>query len=744
VRRGAAAVLREGAWIGAGQAATAVAVLVGTRLLTELLPPAVYGTVGLLLGVMAFGRNLACTPLLQAALRFHPDAVRTGGIDALRRVVTGDLLRVASLIGLALAVGGALVGPSLGVPLTPFLLLGVLLLADVARGLELNLLNAARRQAAFALWSAADAWARPALAVAAVAALGATPSAVLLGFLVASAGLWVPTRRVSATATHGAGTGAGDVDGLRKQVRRYALPLSGLALAGWVSSVGDRYLIAAWLGTREVGLYAAVYGLVSAPFLMAQSVIESSLRPVYFDAVAGGDHGRAARTLSTWAWTTAAVGLAGTILAAVAHRPLATLALGGEYRDASPLMPWIAGGYALLTLAHVFEKPCYAYRKTGWVLAIQAGGALACVTAVPVLVHLRGTAGAAQAVPLYFGVQLALAVAAARAARSASSPGGRLVRSTAIALAAVLAFLVALEGGLRVYHATKAWRARRALPPVRERCLIPSDDPQLLYELNPGWTDGGFSVNSHGMADRELTVERPPGVLRVAFLGDSITCGFRIIPRRDLYLSRLEELLAARAGAGRGVQCLNFGVNGYGALQELHVARTRARRFDPQVIVAQLCLNDPYPTETDYADLAPSHPLRTYDFLFRRLDPPRFWAYRFVMRTHDEAGRRHLRAALQGLGALGRQGPPVLAVLFPYLHRPAYASWGFAGYHAEFHRAAEAAGLPFLDLYDRFTAEGLIDDRWPKDPVHPDARGHRVAARAILDEMDRRRLLPPP
>jgi O-antigen/teichoic acid export membrane protein len=411
VRHGADALLREGAWIAAGQAASAVAVLVGTRLLTEALPPEVYGTVGLLIGLMTFGRNLLCAPLLQAVLRFHPDAARTGGSGLLRRAIGGDLARAAGLVALALAAGGALFGPRFGVSFVSFLLLGGLLAADTARGLELNLLNAARRQRAFALWGAADAWARPFLAVVAATVLGPTPSAVLLGFLVASAVLWVP---LSGSAAHTRPVAAGpEANALRGEIRRYAAPLSGLALAAWVSSVGDRYLIAAWLGTQDVGLYAAVYGLASTPFLIAQSVVESSLRPVYFAAVAAGDRGREARAFRVWAWTTAAVGAAGVAAFALAHRPLAAVALGDRYREASPLMPWIAAGYALLAMAYVFEKPAYAYKRTGRVLAIQSGGAVACAVAVPVLIHLRGLTGAAQAVCVYFGVQLALAVVAA-------------------------------------------------------------------------------------------------------------------------------------------------------------------------------------------------------------------------------------------------------------------------------------------------------------------------------------------
>jgi O-antigen/teichoic acid export membrane protein len=47
----------EAAWVFAGQGASALATLVGLRLITEWVPPAVYGTVVLALGVVALAHG---------------------------------------------------------------------------------------------------------------------------------------------------------------------------------------------------------------------------------------------------------------------------------------------------------------------------------------------------------------------------------------------------------------------------------------------------------------------------------------------------------------------------------------------------------------------------------------------------------------------------------------------------------------------------------------------------------------
>jgi O-antigen/teichoic acid export membrane protein len=331
-------------------------------------------------------------------------------------VSRGLLLRAVAILTLLILATAALGGGRLRLSWPAAALLAALVASDVARTFEVNLLNAARRQRPFALWSAAEYWARPALALAAIAVLGATAEAVLLGYVLAAAGLYLFAR--AATGAAGlAPEATGDVPGMKTAILAYAAPLVPLALASWITSLSDRYFIAAWLGTAPVGVYAAAYGLGSAPFLMAQAAIELSLRPAYFDAVSAGDRVGERGTFRLWLASTAAVCAAGVAAVLVWRDEITALALAPRYREAAELLPWIAAGYALFALGAVFEKPCYAYKRTGLVLAIQAAGAAACLAAVPVLIHLRGLRGAAMAAPAYYGVQLAVAIYASRAAR---------------------------------------------------------------------------------------------------------------------------------------------------------------------------------------------------------------------------------------------------------------------------------------------------------------------------------------
>ncbi len=56
--------------------------------------------------------------------------------------------------------------------------------------------------------------------------------------------------------------------GILKRALRYSLPLVPAAIAGWLLDRGDRFLLNAFLGPREVGIYSAQYALASLASVM--------------------------------------------------------------------------------------------------------------------------------------------------------------------------------------------------------------------------------------------------------------------------------------------------------------------------------------------------------------------------------------------------------------------------------------------------------------------------------------------
>lgn len=395
-------VLREGIWIGAGQLATALAKLSGLRILTTLLTPEVFGEVSLLLGVSALGGTVFLTPIHQATLRFYPEAAKLDRVAELRRVIASLLLGSTSTALCILLLGAAIWKIGLGgaTSFAAIVLVGALLAADTPRGFETAMLNASRRQRVFALWNACDAWARPLLAAGAILLLGPHSASAVLGNLVGCVTIYTIFRKLAVSVPRPVGGPAGEE--WRAQIRReilgFSAPLVPLAVLGWVIGLSDRYVLAALVGTREAGLYAAVHGLGSQPFLALSAIGVLTFRPVLFDAVARGQAKKEQRTVLVWLGLFAGGGALGVIAIHLLSRWIVGIALGEAFREASSLLPWIAGAYALQGVQHVFETMIYAQRRTRRLVVLQAAGALFSIGSYSLLIPKYGAKGAAIAV----------------------------------------------------------------------------------------------------------------------------------------------------------------------------------------------------------------------------------------------------------------------------------------------------------------------------------------------------------
>ncbi len=113
-------------------------------------------------------------------------------------------------------------------------------------------------------------------------------------------------------------------------------------------------------------------------------------------------------------------------------------------------------------------------------------------------------------------------------------------------------------------------------------------DDTVGLTLRPGaegwYTEEGrawVKVNSAGMRDVEHARAKPPGVLRVAVLGDSYTEAIQV-DREKAWPALLEKHLDR---CRPGTQVLNFGVSGFGTAQELLTLRAKAWDYAPDVVL---------------------------------------------------------------------------------------------------------------------------------------------------------------
>ncbi|WP_374089800.1 lipopolysaccharide biosynthesis protein [Methylomicrobium lacus] len=406
----------EAFWALFGQLASALALLAGTRILTEQVTPAVYGQVALLNGFVALGVAVFSYPFICAGMRMLPECQNPGERAALYKGVTSLAARSTALAIVLLMIGSAVYSYLTHADMGLFMLAGILLAVTVRRELGIQLLIGERKQRGASLRQTCDSILRPLLAILLVGWGGAKVEWVLLGYILAS---WVssmtwwskadknPRPRI---ARH-----------VKSEVWAYALPLIPMELLFWVNGLADRYVIGYMLTAAEVGLYAATYTLVNEAFNRSAMVLLRIFQPVYFQHCSQNQLKEGFALLWTWIACVVALGLIGVSLLLVMKDWVAAWVLAKSYHSAVELMPAIAVGCALHALGTVVAQPLLAKKCTRLLLCGRICGALTAAISIPLMVKNFGLAGAAMANPIYFGVEALVLAMLARPWRNIGS-----------------------------------------------------------------------------------------------------------------------------------------------------------------------------------------------------------------------------------------------------------------------------------------------------------------------------------
>jgi len=338
-------------------------------------------------------------------------------------------------------------------------------------------------------------------------------------------------------------------------------------------------------------------------------------------------------------------------------------------------------------------------------------------------------------------------------------------RAYAVAFGLFVA-LLALEVGLRIQHGVAGtYELGEEARFARENGVWKASlDPGLIYVHRPDAPYRGRPLtNEHGIIrDGAVSPRKPPGMFRVAVLGDSIGAG---LPLRDgdRFPAALERLLARSnpSGAPRA-QALNFCVDGYDTVQEARLLETRVRRFEPDALVVQYCMNDPGTSIVPFSWFRePEEPL-SHAFAFLRdgvlsvlgaasgdefvpVEGPDRAARSHWQRMYapEGAGWRKVLNGFDRIAAWSRQSEvPVFLVVFPLLLPDDPEGASTAGFREQVTSAGEERGFRVVPLQRWFENAGVASVLSASyDIYHPNARGQGMAAEALhlrmLTEMRR-------
>ncbi|MBK6327504.1 MAG: oligosaccharide flippase family protein [Chloroflexi bacterium] len=349
---------KEFFWVILGEGTSVVGSVVGLRLLTDYLSPAVFGEIALVMTIAVLVNQTILGPLAGAALRFLSPAEEASSTGDYLHALQSMIVRVSGFTLLAVA------AVSLGLFLWQrldwvFFLISAItyaLLTGFAQILN-GMQNALRQRKIVAWHSAMGQWLQVGLVLTAVIYFGPTSRSAMIGY-VAAAFLILPSQmyffRRKVLTLPGMATPASQPDTQtalwRRKLRDYALPFAGWGIFTWAQMSSDRWSLQASGSTSEVGYYAVLYRLGYYPITLATGLVIQLISPILFQKAGDAtDENRMKATLRVnQGLTTAAfsVTLIAVMLAYFLHPLLFRVLVSSEYRSISWLLPWImlAGG----------------------------------------------------------------------------------------------------------------------------------------------------------------------------------------------------------------------------------------------------------------------------------------------------------------------------------------------------------------------------------------------------------------
>lgn len=240
-------------------------------------------------------------------------------------------------------------------------------------------------------------------------------------------------------------------------------------------------------------------------------------------------------------------------------------------------------------------------------------------------------------------------------------------------------------------------------------------------------------VNRHGFRGPAVSSAKPPGVFRIACLGDSHTYGFAVGDGAT-WPAQLEARLRERL-PGRAIEVLNAGVNGYDTVQEVQWLKEGVLGFEPDLVLLAYFANDAVVPNAELDAevrrdwlLELCHPLRDnwlatlrrYSRTAEALAESTYRRRRFAQvgaRLHSQIApdfpgwHRSRQALLTAEERLAELGIEFGVVLFPLLVAEPAAEHGRLASSDPFRIVAqflEARGIPHFD------AEPCLGDRDPE------------------------------
>jgi len=344
--------------------------VVGVSVFTRIFGSGPYGQYALVVATAMFVSVFLSGWLRQSIMRYLPRVDGRVEFDAFVDRLSAALLALslASLV-LFLAAGWFIdrhwpdyrqfVLPTIGLVLTEmaFLTYGAVLQASL-------------RSRAFATYKIVWTTLRLALALAFVLWVDRHPAGIITGAFVANALVVVPMagqlgvwRRFASVLR--------SFDGRFVRIlANYGLPMVGWMVGGQILALSDRFVLSAFRGSGEVGIYSANYGLVSMGFGLITGPVLTACYPLIMKAWEKGDRERVPALITQFSRYYVLAVIPIITLIGVYSRDIVAIVLGAEFREGYTIIPLVLGGLAVWWLAMIGHKGLEITERTRTMLVL--------------------------------------------------------------------------------------------------------------------------------------------------------------------------------------------------------------------------------------------------------------------------------------------------------------------------------------------------------------------------------------
>ena len=274
--------------------------------------------------------------------------------------------------------------------------------------------------------------------------------------------------------------------------------------------------------------------------------------------------------------------------------------------------------------------------------------------------------------------------------------------------------------------------------------LKKSDNDEIVYELKPNIDSdlklASVKTNSHGLRDKEYSVQKPENTFRVAVIGGSFTFGSGV-EIENTYHSRLEDRLNNESEDLR-YEFINFGVSGYTMRNKLATLKYKVLEYDPDLVL--FVLDGSQFTDEDYREFVPK-PVKNHFFtsyVYTLISKNKIFkteeerATEFAQDQLDHLG--NLDQALQKISKVSKDNniPICIVVLdHDYLHLQL---------SNEIKKLVEKSHLYFANTIPAFEGTNFNDYTIYRVDFHPNAKANRLFANSIYNALVKQSLVDKP